>query len=159
MHRMLSLLLVVALILGAVSPVSTAGASGRISGVAKGQSGQNLAGQRARLRSLDLGHVAMVTMTSASGQFAFAGLGAGSYLVELLSNGSVVGTSAPVVLTERHMTVDGITATEAAGAQAQTGALAGSFWASTAGVITIAAIAAGTITAVVVAKRDASPSQ
>jgi hypothetical protein len=98
-------------------------------------------------------------MTNASGRFSFVGLETGSYVIELISNGHVVGTSAPVVLTGRDMTVEGVTVVEARGAQAQAGALAQSFWASTAGIITIAAVTAGVITAVVVAKDEASPSR
>jgi len=160
MHRILSLVLAVTLVVSAVSSVSAAAPLvGQISGVAKTQSGRHLAGQLARLRSLEVGRVANVTTTNASGQFSFTGLHAGSYVVELISNGYVVGTSAAVVLTERDMTAEGVTATAAGGAQAQAAALAGSFWASTAGIITIAAIAAGVIAAAVVVQGDASPSR
>jgi hypothetical protein len=160
MRRMLSLVLSVIVVVSAVLPISAAGvAVGQINGVARTQSGQQLAGQLARLRSLEVGHVANVTTTNASGQFSFSGLKAGIYVVELVSNGYVVGTSAPVVLTARDMTADSVAATAAGGAQAQAGALAGSFWASTAGIITVAAVAAGVIIAVVVAKSDESPAQ
>ena len=160
MRRMLSLVLSVAVVVSAVLPAATAGvAVGQISGVARAQSGQHLANQIARLRSLDVGHLANVTTTNASGQFSFTGLKAGIYVVELVSNGYVVGTSAPVVLTARDMTVDSVAAIAAGGAQAQAGALAGSFWASTAGIITVAAVTAGVITAVVVAKDPESPTQ
>jgi hypothetical protein len=159
MRRILSLVVSVALVMSVVLPAFAGSAAvGRINGVALAQSGQHLAGQLARLRNLQIGHIANVTTTNASGQFAFTGLNAGVYVVELMSNGYVVGTSSPVVLTERDMTAN-VSATAAGGGQAQAGALAGSFWASTAGIITVAAITAGVITAVVVAKSDESPSQ
>ena len=160
MRRILSLALSVALVVSAVLPIGAAGAGaavGQISGVARTQSGQFFAGQLARLRNLQLGHVATVTTTSASGQFSFTGLAAGIYVVELVTNGSVVGTSAPVVLTAREMIASAVAATAAGGGQAQAGVLAGSFWTSTVGIITIAAIAAGVISAVVVATNDESP--
>jgi hypothetical protein len=159
MRRILSMTLSVALVFSLVPPVSAAG-TGRISGLARTLDGRYLGGQLARLRSLDVGHVADVTTTSTAGEFSFRGMRAGSYVVELIStSGYVVATSAPVVLTTRSMTADGVTATApVTAAQAQAGA-GGGFWTGTAGIITIAAIAAGVITAVVVATNDGSPSQ
>lgn len=160
MRRILSLTLSLAMILSFVPTVSAAGAPvGQISGLAMSQGGAHLGGQIARVRSLDIGHVADVTTTNAAGQFSFTGLSAGHYIVELVSNGYVVGTSAPVALTEHDMTADGVTATAADAAQAQAGVLAGSFWTSMAGIITLAAIGVGIVTAVVIVKNNASPSQ
>jgi hypothetical protein len=125
-------------------------------------SGENLAGQIARLRSLDLGHVADVTTTSGSGGFSFAGVSAGTYIVELVSNGTVVGTSTPITLSVRSMTAEGIRATALAtpaAAQTQTYTYSDSFWKSRWGIISLAAIATGATAAVVVAKDDASASR
>jgi hypothetical protein len=163
LRRTLSLGLVLAMVLSAVPPASAASSSiGRISGIATTTSGAHVAGQLARLRSLDIGHVADVTTTNASGDFAFSGVSAGSYIVELVSSGLIVGTSAPITLAPKNMTVEGVSAIAnlpaAAAAQAQAGALAGSFWASTAGIITAVAIAAAVVTTVVVVK-NASPSR
>ena len=159
MRRILSLTLSFAMILS-VPTGSAAGAPvGQVSGLAMSQTGQYLGGQVARVRSLDIGHVAGIMTTASSGEFSFTGLNAGSYVVELVSNGYVVGTSAPVVLSDRDMTAEGVTATAASAGQAQAGILAGSFWTSTAGIITVAAISAGIITAIIVAKKTASPSR
>ena len=160
MRRLLSLTLVVAIAFSVVPTVSAVGAPlGQISGFALSQAGAHLGGQVARVRSLDIGHVADVTTTNAAGAFSFTRLSAGHYIVELVSNGYVVGTSAPVALTARDMTADGVTATAASAAQAQAGVLAGSFWTSTIGIITLAAIGVGIVTAVVVVKNNASPSR
>ena len=160
MRRLLSLTLSLAMILSVVPLASATSARvGQISGLALSQAGAHLGGQVARVRSLDIGHVADVTTTNAAGQFSFTGLSAGHYIVELVSNGYVVGTSAPVALTARDMTADGVTATAASDTQAQAGVLAGSFWASTAGFVTVAAITAGVIAGVVVWKKDASSSK
>jgi len=144
LRRILSLALSIVMIVSAVPSVSAAGAAaGQIRGMAMSQTGQHLAGQLARLRSLDIGgHVADVTTTNGSGEFRFSGVGAGSYVIELVSNGYVVGTSAPVVLSARNMVAEGVTAT-AATTQAEAGVLAGSFWTSTTGIITLLTIAAG----------------
>lgn len=156
--NMLSIVLSILLVFSAV-PVVSAAPAGHINGTAFTQSGQRLGAQLARVRSLDAGYVAGVTTTNGSGEFSFNGLSAGSYIVELVSNGYVVGSSAPVVLTQRDTTAEGVTVTAVSAAQAQAGVLAGSFWTSTIGIITIAAITAGVVTAVVVAKREASPSR
>ena len=161
LRRIVSIALSLALVFSVVPAASAAGASlGRVSGLALTQNGVYLSGQLARVRSLDRGDVAGETTTNNTGEFSFTGLAAGSYVVELVANGYVVATSAPVVLTSRKMTAEGVNATvPAATTQAQAGVLAGSFWASTVGIITIAAVAAGVVAAVVVVKQNASPSR
>lgn len=160
LRNVLSIVLSILLVFSAVPLVSAAGAAaGQIDGTALTKSGQRLGTQLARVRSLDTGHVAGVTTTNGSGEFSFNSLSAGSYIVELVSSGYVVGTSAPLVLSARDMTAEGVTVTAGSAAQAQAGILAGSFWTSMIGIITIAAITAGVITAVVVTKDDASPSR
>jgi hypothetical protein len=162
LRRVLSLALSLAMVLCAIPAASAAGATGRISGVAMSSNGEHLAGQVARLRSLDLGQVAAVTTTSGSGGFSFVDVNAGSYLVEIVANGAVVGTSTPVTLTRQTMTADGVMATAAAvPAAAQSGGSnnGGSFWTSKFLVISAAAAAAGLTTAIVVTKDDASPKR
>jgi hypothetical protein len=127
--------------------------------MAMSSNGEHLAGQVARLRSLDLGQVAAVTTTSGSGAFSFVDVNAGSYLVELVSNGAVVGTSTLVTLGRQTMTADGVLATAAAvpaAAQGSNGSNGGSFWTSKFFIISAAATAAGLTTAIVATKDDAS---
>ena len=103
--------------------------------------------------------VAGVTTTNGVGDFAFNGVSAGTYIVKLVSNGYVLGTSAPIMLAPKNMTVEGVTAiANPPAAQAQAGALSGSFWSSTAGIITAVAIAAAVVTVIVVA-ASGSPSR
>jgi hypothetical protein len=163
LQRVLAGVLCLAIFVGANPIVFAAGPAGQISGIAVLQSGDRVSGQVARLRSLDADEIAAVTTTAGSGSFSFAGVGAGSYIVELVSNGAVVGTSAPVMLTSRNMTVANITVTASAAPAAALAPLAllggGSFWTSTFGLITVAALAAGVTTAVVVTKEDPSASK
>jgi hypothetical protein len=143
-------------------PLSAAPSSpGRISGIATTGSGAHFAGQIARLRSLDIGHVAGVTTTSTAGSFAFNGVSSGNYVVELMTDGRIVGTSTPIAVSAKNNIVDGVTARAVApAAQAQAGALAGSFWGSTIGIVTAAVIVAVIVTViVVVTDDDASPSR
>jgi hypothetical protein len=161
LQRVLAVVLSFAILLSANPIVFAAGVEGQISGVATLQSGEYVAGQVARLRSLDQGQVAAETTTTGAGRFSFAGINAGSYIVELVSNGSVVGTSA--TLTSRNMTASNVMVTAAAAAPAAAlaplGVLGGSFWTSTFGFITIAALTAGITTAVVVTQDDSSASK
>jgi hypothetical protein len=163
LQRALALVLSFAIVACANPILFAAGAAGQVSGVATLQSGEHLAGQVARLRSLDEGHVAAVTMTSGSGTFSFNDVNAGSYVVEIVSNGSVVGTSTLVTLTSRAMTVENVMVSASAAPAAALGPLAllggGSFWTGTVGLITAAALAAGVTTAIVVTKNDASASK
>ena len=161
LRRTLALALAYAVVLTAV-PLSAAPPSvGRISGIATTVGGAQFAGQIARLRSLDIGHVTDVTTTSGSGSFAFNGVSSGNYVVELLTNGRVVGTSTAIAVTQKNNTVEGVTALAAApAAQAQAGALQGSFWGSTIGIVTAIAVVAAVVAIVVVATKDeASPSR
>lgn len=163
LQRALALVLSLAIVVCANPILFAAGAAGQVSGVATLQSGEQLAGQVARLRSLDEGHVAAVTMTTGSGKFSFTDVNAGSYVVEILSNGAVVGTSTLVTLNSRAMTVENVMVTANAAPAAALSPLAllggGSFWTSTFGLITAAALAAGVTTAIVVTKSDASASK
>ena len=163
LQRVLAGVLSLAILVGANPVLFAAAPAGQISGVAMLQSGDRLSGQVARLRSLDQDQVAAVTTTGGSGGFAFAGVTAGSYIVELVSNGTVVGTSTPVMLTSRNMTAANVMVTASAAPAAALAPLAllggGSFWTSTFGLITVAALAAGVTTAVVVTKNDASASK
>jgi hypothetical protein len=149
------------MVLCTIPTVCAAEAAGQISGVALLSSGDHFAGQVVRLRGLDLGQVAGITTTTGAGRFQFVGVKAGSYIVELVSNGSVVGTSVPVTLTPKTMTAEGVTATAAVAAatQAPVGNSGGSFWTSTFGIITMAAVAAGITTAFMVTQDDASPKR
>ena len=156
LQRVLAVVLSFTIVLGAAPIASAAATAGQISGIA---SGEQVAGQVARLRNLDLGQVAAVTTTSASGAFAFSGISEGNYIVELVSNGSVVGTSVPVTLTSKNMTVQNLMLSASAAPPAFLGSLGGSFWTSTFGMITVAAIGAGLTTAIVVTKNDASSSK
>jgi hypothetical protein len=143
----------------AQAPTSQAG---QISGMARGSNGQPLVNQAARLRNLDNGQIAANSTTNATGQFSFAGLSSGNYVVEIVdAAGSIVGTTSPISLTPAAMVATGVTAT------ATTSTIAsivsslglGSFFTSTAGIITAAAIAGGVTAGVVSTRASASTSR
>lgn len=163
LRKVLTIVLSIALVTSAVPTLSAGGsAAGQISGIALSHSGRHLGSHGARLRSLDAGDVVGITTTNSLGEFSFAGLSSGSFAVELVSGGYVVGTSTPVVLSAKAMTATGVMASAPDPAtQAQAGAAAAaSFWASTAGVVTLIAIGAGIVAIIVAAnKQEASPSR
>ena len=129
--------------------------NGVISGVAS-VDGKPLANITVRLRSLDGGQLVGNTTASAAGEFSFAGLSPGNFVVEMVgTNGTVIGTSATVSLTSAAMVAGNLTVAATAASLAAAGGAGLS-----ATVIAVSAVGAtlGT-TAVVVVANDASPSR
>lgn len=129
--------------------------NGLISGVAS-VDGKPLANITVRLRSIESGQLVGNTTANATGQFSFAGLSQGNFVVEMVSaNGTIVGTSATVTLTTTAMAATGLSVAASAAALAAAGGVGLS-----ATVIAVSAVGAtlGT-TAVVVVANDASPSR
>lgn len=139
-----------------------------IAGNATTSTGQTIANATVQLRDLVTGSLAGTTTSSATGTFAFVGLQAGSYAVEVVSAaGQIIATSASIAVSA-GATITGITvsataaalAGAAAGAAATTAAGAGAaVGASTAIVITSVAAAAGIAGAVATSTQTASPSR
>jgi hypothetical protein len=161
-RKMLSLTLAVAtfLALRPLAPRAAQPVSGQVSGTALARDGRALAGQTVQLRDLATATVVGSTQTNTLGEFAFTGVPAGAYVIEVTDAGRVIAASGAVVVTPQSPVIAGITLVTVdslAGADAE----ASSFWSSAAGRIVIAALAAGAVSAVVVAAQDtvASPSE
>jgi Carboxypeptidase regulatory-like domain len=136
--------------------------AGSISGVAQSATAQPLANHAVRVRNAETGQLTASTTTGAAGQFSFTGLNTGTYVVEVLdAGGQVIGTSAAIVLSPTAMVASGLVIQASAlDRAAAAGSAGGSFFTSTLGIVTLAAIAAGVVGAVVVVgKDDASPSK
>ena len=138
-----------------------------LSGTATSSTGQTVANATVQLRNLATGQLAGTTTSNAGGGFAFTGLQAGNYVVEVVNAaGQIIGTSASVSVAA-GATVTGVTVTAsaaaagaagAAGAAAAGGSTAGGI--STAVIITSVAVAAGVAGAIAVATNGtASPSR
>jgi hypothetical protein len=163
MRRLTAVLLAAALSLNA-APLFAAktpqGQTGTINGIAQNAQGQNLANYTVRVRNVTTGQLAGSTTSGATGQFSFVGLDPGRYVVEIVNQaGDIIGTSAALsVAAGATVTITvGATAAAAASAAAAGGT---SFLASTAGIITVAAVGAGVAGIVVAAnKSNASPSR
>lgn len=138
-----------------------------------------------RLRNVDNGALVGDMRTNELGQFRFTGLPVGNYVVETVSpNGTLLGTSTRISLVAGALVATGVTVSTSAAAAAAAGvggaagaagaaggagaagagaagaaAAGGSFFATTAGILTVAAVGAGVATAAVVATNDASASR
>ena len=155
-------------------------ASALLSGTATSSTGRAVGFVIVRLRSMETGRLLAVTTSSASGAFTFTPIGAGTYVVEVVSiAGQIAGTSAALSVAAGAV-VTGVTVTTvmpaaavaaggaaggaaagaAGGAAGSTAAGGASFLATTAGVVTTvagnAAIAAVTLAE---GKPEASPSK
>jgi len=145
----------------AKSPARQGQGTGTLSGVARGSDRAPLANYTVRVRSVTDGQIAGSTTSSGAGDFAFAGLQPGNYIVEVVdATGKVVGLSPTIGVTAGAS----VTVTvSAAAAGAMTAAAHGGlslFGLGTLGsvaVITAAGVAG--VTAVVATKSDASPSR
>jgi hypothetical protein len=146
-------------VLAAPAPAGQA-ATGNISGLARSASGEPMPNTTVRLRNAQTGQLAGSTTTAADGGFSFTALPPGTYVVEVLNAvGEIVGASTTILLGATSMTATGVTVT-AAGAQFLAAAGGGSFFTSTLGIVTIAAVGAGIAGVIVVKGRDdASPSR
>ena len=169
MKRALSLLVVLAVLLSAqpLSIAALAQNTGEVAGTAIVE-GKPIPNIRVRLRNVDTNQIVANQRTNAQGEFRFTGLGAASYVVEVVSDDDRVLASVPVALSAGSLVVTGITATVSpavlGGAAAGAGAVGaaaqgGSFFATTAGLITLAVIGAGITAAIIVAGDDGSPSR
>jgi hypothetical protein len=159
-RRVCALILAGALVaLPASSAAAAAQGGGQISGTARAADGRALPGHTARLRAVNGGTVASAT-TGTAGQFTFAGVAPGEYLVEIVdAAGRVVASSAPVSLTAATAVIAGVAATAPAAGVAAGGFSLASFFTSSAGIITAGAIAGGITAGVVAARAPASPSR
>jgi hypothetical protein len=159
----LALTLVAALVALPTTPVAADEdvVGGSVSGVAAHSRGFALGNYTVRIRNVDSGQLAGTTRTDAAGQYSFANLPAGSYVVELTNrNGAVIGTS-PVVALARGASVAGVSVVPSAAA---TGAVAdgvgrGNFFRSTSGIVVMAAAVGGIGALAYNLKDDASPSK
>ena len=176
MHRLLALVLTVAMALPApallaagAGRATVAGATGQISGRAFDLMGGQLGRVAVRLRNLGSfdGALAGTTLSGAAGDFSFSGLRAGNYVVEVgNAAGQIIGTSRVIPLMAGQMIAGGIGIAVAAesesvaAGQAGAGAAAASFFTSTLGIVITAAIITGVVFGVYEAtKTTASPSR
>jgi hypothetical protein len=158
-----SVLIVVFSMLGlplGVVTVEAQPATGGLRGVARNAMQQQLPQVNVQVRGAD-GSIVSTGTTNASGQFSFAGLNPGNYVVEILdAAGNIVGTSASVSVTAGAVATITVTAA-AAGAIAAAGTGGVSlFGLGTVGTLAVVGgVAAATIATIVATRDDSSPSR
>ncbi len=158
MKRMLPIALTVALVAALAAPAAAnarAQQPGSLQGIARGAQQQPLPNATVQLRNVATGQLAGTGTTNAAGQFTFAGLNPGNYVVEVLdSAGKIIGTSTPVTVAAGTVATVTVTASAAAGAAA-TGAGGLFGWGTTGTIIGVAGAAAAVgVTAMVVTKDN-----
>jgi hypothetical protein len=166
MRRVFAFVMVVLLSLPGSSlfAASAAGLSaqsaGAVAGTASNTSGRTMANTAVRVRNLANGQIASTTTTDAVGQFSFSALPAGEYTVEVVNAaGEIIGTSSMISLAA-GASVAGVTVTSSVAAASLVAGGAGSFLASTAGIVTLAAAGAAVAAVTVKANQStASPSR
>lgn len=167
MRKLISAGLVLAMVLlgvpmsasAAVKPASRQ--QGTINGMAQGANKQPLPNYSVRVRNVASGQVAGTTTSNAAGNFSFAGLEPGSYVIEIVdAAGKVVGLS-PSIAVAAGSTVSVTVSATAAGAIA--GASTGGFslfgLGPLASVAVISAAGVAAVAGVVAARDTASPSK
>lgn len=116
--------------------------------------GKPLMNVAVRLRNVDTGEIVGTTTANTAGEFSFAGLSAGNFIVETVSaNGVILGTSTKITLTSGAMIAANLTVGTSAAALAAGGGVAGGFvgglTTATAGATAGAAAAGGAAAGVV----------
>lgn len=121
MRNALTAALIVALLAAVPAGVFAQTPTGGIQGVARDAQQQTLANHTVQVRNVQTGQLAGTGTTNAAGQFTFAGLDPGSYVVEVVNDdGDIVGTTVPIVVAAGTMATVTVTAS-AAGALAAAG--------------------------------------
>jgi hypothetical protein len=175
-HFALSVIVAGLLLVGLVS--LKAGQDGQQRGQISGfgaADGKPIRNATARLREFESGQLTASTACDSSGIFAFVGVPAGTYVVELVCNGgALLGASSPVSLKPGAMATHSVAvdisepAARTAGAAAclgSTSKMAGLFdvtrrpFMSALGLTVVAAAGASGVAAVVATKDDASGSR
>ena len=140
-----------------------------MAGVAQHSSGTPVTNHGIRLRDAGTGQVQATSKTDGMGAFSFTNVPRGTFIVELLDDaGQVVATSTAITVgTGANPAVTGVivilsdtaatgpaaaAAAGAAGAAAAGAAAGGSFFTSTAGILVMAGVAAGSTVAIVAYK-------
>jgi hypothetical protein len=114
-----------------------------------------------QIRNVQTGQLVATGTTDGSGQFTFAGLAPGSYVVEIVNaSGAIVGTTAPIAVAAGTTATVAVTASAAGALAASGGAGFGIFGLSTAAsAAVIGGVAVGITAGVIATRDDASPSR
>ena len=133
--------------------------TGSVNGVAHGADRTPLRNYTVRLRSTADGHIAGTTTSSGAGDFSFAGLQPGNYIVEVVdAAGKVVGLSPSIAVGAGAMVSVTVTASAAGAIAAAAGGGFGLLGLGTAASVAVIG-AAGAATAIVAVQSTASGSK
>lgn len=168
MRRAFAVVLSAAMIVAAL-PVTTTAAvrgarqegTGTVQGVARNAQQQTLSDHTVQIRNVQTGQLAGSGTTNGAGQFTFAGLQPGNYVVEIVNAaGEIIGTTAPISVAAGTVAAVTVTASAAGALAAAGGAGFGIFGLGTAAsAAIIGGVAVGITAGVIAANNPASPSR
>lgn len=153
---------IVALVLGLALAADAAQGTGRISGIARDAQNQVLPGVKVQLRNVDTGQLVATTKAAPNGAFEFSGLNPGNHIVEIVGDSDqIIGVSPSMALAAGGVITGVGVSASAAGAAAGAAAAGGvgAFFSSTAGILLLVGIGAGTTAAIIALNDEASPSR
>jgi hypothetical protein len=157
MRRALAITLVLLTSLLPLSAAAQTPATGTVTGTATDAGGKTMANVTVRVRNLLTGELTSSTTSNAIGEFSFVGLNPATYAVEVVdAAGAVIGTSSSITLAA-GATVTVTVGASAAAAAAAVAAGGATFFASTAGIVTVAAAGAA-VAGVTVASNQGTES-
>jgi hypothetical protein len=164
MRKFLSMGLVVTLSAGipaaALAAPQEASQAATLTGAARRTDLGPLANATVQIRSLDTGQVVASTISGGSGEFSFAGLPGGSYIIELVdAYGRIVGMTAPFSLAAGTTATVSVVAVAAGAASASPSGFSLLGMGPVASIAALGAAGAAAITAVIATRPDASPSR
>ena len=155
-------LLVLVVALGLAVGAGAAQGTGKLSGVARDAQDQPLPSAKLQVRNVDTGQLVATGRSSANGAFEFSGLNPGNYVVEIVDEaGRIIGISPSTALATGGAITGLIVTVSASGTAAAAAAAGGlgAFFTSTAGILLLVGIGAGTAAAIIALNDDASPSR
>lgn len=130
-------------------------ATGSIQGTARDAQQQTLANHTVQIRNVQTGQLAGSGTTNAAGEFTFAGLQPGNYVVEIVNAaGQIIGTTAPIAVAAGTVAAVTVTASAAGALAAAGGAGFGIFGLGTAASAAIIGGVAVGVTAGIVARDN-----
>ncbi len=161
MRKALAFVLATALTIGPAAGHAAQEQLGGVQGTAQDAAQQAVGNVTVNLRNVQTGQIVSSTTANAAGQFSFAGISPGSFLIEIVdAAGNILGT-ATVTVTAGAVATVAVTATAlgvAAVAAGTAGGLAGLLTGTSLLAVTAATVAGFTL-AIVATRPPASPSR
>jgi hypothetical protein len=145
---------------GAFAASQAAGQSSAVAGTVRGTNMRAIPNANVQIRNVDTGEIADRAKTDDAGAFAFAGLAAGNYVVEVVdAGGKVLGIGSPFALAAGTTASAPVIAAAGGTASKSKGGFTLLGLGPVSSLAVLGAASAAAVTAVVATRPDASPSK